>query len=49
MYWIADVKPNEELVPLQIRIIKKWKTCTTDQDLCYMSIDRHVRLPLHIY
>ncbi|CAI9270650.1 unnamed protein product [Lactuca saligna] len=41
MYWIADVKPNEEPIPLRIRVIKKWKTRTTEQDLCYLFVDRH--------
>lgn len=51
MYWIVDVKPNEEPIALQIWINKKWKSCIGDKDLYYTFVDtdRHVNLPLHVY
>ncbi|KAM0038144.1 putative nucleic acid-binding, replication factor A [Helianthus debilis subsp. tardiflorus] len=49
MQQIVDVKPNQVPIPLHIRVIKKWKTQTTDylksqtvdQDLCYLFVDKH--------
>ncbi|XP_035833876.1 uncharacterized protein LOC110927278 isoform X3 [Helianthus annuus] len=49
MQQIVDVKPYQVPIPLHIRVIKKWKTQTmdylksqtTDQDLCYLFVDKH--------